>query len=223
RAFHVTRVQTCALPILLGVPRVDPFQPIGSLHLWYLVEDPVSLHRLIVTTGADRWGNLRSLLDSTAGRLVDVEVRRRTEALADCARSALARLRIGRGRTVDAQAIADSGVVSSRFHDEVSALADSLDGDAVRLVQALKEKKVANFQQKNIRALHEYLEGKGYLDTRERMDVDTIRTEVIAESTRALEAGILSLEAIDRLRARLTSASESVPAPELQIRITGHS
>src|SRR5690606_40340428 len=83
RAFHVTRVQTCALPILLGVPRVDPFQPIGSLHLWYLVEDVVSLHRLIVTTGADRWGNLRSLLDSTAGRLVDVEVRRRTEALAD--------------------------------------------------------------------------------------------------------------------------------------------
>ena len=51
----------------LQVPRWSAYHAIGSLHLWYLIEDVQTLYRLL-TEGLTRWGPTRELLRSPLRR-----------------------------------------------------------------------------------------------------------------------------------------------------------
>lgn len=204
--------------ILLDVPKADPTEPVGALHLWYLIEDPELLYSVMTATRAERWGSLRALLPTGGGRLVPEPTARKIEALAGAAHAALLRMRVGRGRPVDRHALAMSGAVSPRFMEEVSEVLSSVGGAGASLVDALERRAVPKFFQKNIQALREFLEEAGYIDPRPPITPVTIRWEVLNDASRAVEEGVVTVPELERLLARLGVAPEwNQPVPDAEI------
>lgn len=207
-----------AYGLVLEVPAVNIAEPVGALHLWYLVEDPDDLYRVMTATRAERWGSLRALLETGMGGLIPNSLARKVEALAGAAHATLLRLRVGRNRPVDRNALAQSGAVSERFIEEVWEVADGASGDGVLLLEALEHRVVAKFLQKNIQALREFLEESGYIDARPPLSATTIRWEALSESSRAIEDGIVTTEEVERLLVRLGVAPAwNQPVPETEI------
>ncbi len=188
---------------ILEVPAVDTAEPANALHLWYLLEDPEELHRVMTATRTERWGSLRALLATGAGELISDSLVRKVEALAGSAHAALLRLRVGRGREVDRHALVQSGAVSARFIEEVWEVASEVGGDGVLLLEALERRAVPKFYQKNIQALREFLEETGFVDSRPPLSAATIRWEVLNESARFIQEGIVTTPEIERLLVRL--------------------
>ena len=88
--------------------------------------------------------------------------------------------RIGRGRPVDKTAVYESGAVSGRFLDEVARLADGVDGNAERLLRALRDGEIKGFRASKIDALAEHLESNGYLDPRDPLPTADLRVQIDA-------------------------------------------
>jgi len=112
-----------------------------------------------------RLGELELLLHSNAAQqaLPDEASARQLRA-----RSRIARVWVdlwgrGRGRPVDRNALENSGVVRDNFIDAVSEQAETLNGDAEALIQALRDRKVARFQQAKADELEEWFRDNGYL------------------------------------------------------------
>lgn len=101
-------------PIDLGNGGAD------GVHLWYLVDGPALLYRLLALD-AETWGGPRMLVDAgrpqPAGQ--DECGYARLHALARTMERLLEVRRIGRGRPVDREALERSGVISDRFMDRV--------------------------------------------------------------------------------------------------------
>jgi uncharacterized protein YhaN len=191
----------------LGVPRVEIGAPIGALHLWYLVEDPRELHRILGELRVTSWGELRSLLALDGGRLLEERVLQRVEAAARVAATALDLLRVGRGRRVDRRAVLASGVVTARFVEEVESLVTETGGDAAELLRCLEEGAVPKFLRRNVDALRHFFEENGYLDPREPSSPTRLRLEVLSGAAALLAAGRIDVPAIDRLLGRLRAGT----------------
>lgn len=188
---------------LLDVPAIDPLAPLGSLHLWYLVEEPRALYQLLTDAGAQDWGGLRSFIDLAGDRVVLPPVVRRIEALAAAADAALVRLRVGVTRKVDRYALVSSRCISEKFFEPVMDLCRALDGDARALIAALDDRLVPRFLERNIGTLREYFEENGYLDERTPLPSNRIRQEVLEECAGSIKMGVLRVAEIDRLLGRL--------------------
>jgi hypothetical protein len=189
---------------VLLVPPIDVHDPVGTLHLWYLEEDPPTLHRVISTLGAERWGAFRALVDQGGGRLLDGATVERLDLFGGLARVALQRMQVGRGRRVGREALANSGAVTDRFMDKVGELCDRCSGDARRLIVQLEARAVSGFRARSLDALREYLEAEGYYDARKVLPPGRIRLDVLAAAAEALEAGRVDRSAFERLLGRLT-------------------
>jgi len=188
---------------LLGVPSIDVHAPMGSLHLWYLVDAPEALFDLLTALGADRWGAFRTLVDQGGGRLLAHEQVMRLEVLGVAARTALQRLQVGRGRRIQRDTLVASGVVSERFIDEVASLCASGGGDGRWLLERLEARAVPGFFKRNVEALRDFLQTEGFYDPREPLRSEAIRLEVIAAVSAEIEAGTIGVPEIDRLLSRL--------------------
>lgn len=190
----------------LRVPRIDIHAPISTVHLWYLVEELDLLHHILANLGASSWGELRSLMETNGPILLDAPSFARIRAAAALAESAIERIRIGRGRTVDRRALVASGVVSDRFIDEVDALCRRVEGNARRLIEELENRAVAKFQTRNIEAMRDYFEREGFLDGRDPIGIEIIRRQSVAEQS-GDASGPLSLAEVDRLVARVAAGA----------------
>lgn len=185
----------------LRVPGIDPLTShIGGVHLWYLVTDLDTLHRLL-EHGIATWGqaeNLaaRGVLDSLLDNPV---VYQRAAARARVLAAVLDAVRIGGGKPVDRAVLLDSGAISATFIDRVTDLAREKGGDAKALVTALRDRVIPGFQQRKLDELHTYLAEQGYLDERERLSPEQIRTEALAAGGPDLQAGNLTPADIDDL------------------------
>jgi DNA repair exonuclease SbcCD ATPase subunit len=152
--------------VLLGVPPVQPWFDAGAIHLFHLMRDDLPLlHQLMEHWRTQRLGELELLLHSNAAQqaLPDEASARQLRA-----RSRIARVWVdlwgrGRGRPVDRNALENSGVVRDNFIDAVSEQAETLNGDAEALIQALRDRKVARFQQAKADELEEWFRDNGYL------------------------------------------------------------
>lgn len=188
---------------LLQVAKLDPLAPAESLHLWYLVEDPDTLHAVLSTVRAETVGSVRSLIDHGGGSTLPGDLLARLEALVATASSALRRLRIGMGKPVDRHALVCSGAVSEVFLDEIAELCQRLNGDAALVLQSIENREVARFPRRKAEALEEFLESEGYLDRRSRLRAEQIRMEVLGEVSAYIDSKVLMLDEVDRLLARL--------------------
>ncbi len=161
----------------LDVPTFDPRQGAASAPLWYVTEDPELLYRLRAA-GIERWGHLRSLLEIGAvdGLLSEAsreQARRHGAALETFVEA----YTVGRGKAIDRDVLKASGAVTNTFIDEVSALADRVDGDPDEVLDRLPD--VPQFRQHKIDELREYLRQEGYLDPRPTHSDEQIRSAVV--------------------------------------------
>ena len=88
----------------------------------------------------------------------------------------------GRGRPVDRDAIENSGALSERFLEDVTAIAEELDGDAETLLDILKTNKdprLRGFSRKSAESLELYLRENGYQDDRPVLTEDELRLRAL--------------------------------------------
>lgn len=164
---------------------VDPFNPhqgVGAAHLWYVTEDIELLHRLL-ELGIEQWGQLNNLLERGSGNIVTED----TERLEPVRRNAAAldefvtAWKIGRGEPVDRQVLESSGTVSSTFIDEVTELAESVNGDAERIIDSLRDGQVDGFYTGKMDELEMYFKGHGFIEPSDSLDDKQIRIRVVEQ------------------------------------------
>ena len=125
----------------MGVPSVNPRRPAGTIHLFHLLRDELSLlYRLMEEWRTTSMGQLEGLLRSSSVAKVvsNVQFRKRLVGRCATARAWVATCRQGRGKTVNRIVLESSGAVSDTFMCLVSELADSLNGEAEALIKALR-------------------------------------------------------------------------------------
>lgn len=87
--------------------------------------------------------------------------------------------RKGRGERVDRDALEDSGAASENFIDRVTALAEELNGDGGRIIEALRDGQVSRFRSDNMDELEAYFEDNGYIESVDPLEPEQIRVRVI--------------------------------------------
>lgn len=187
---------------LLRVPGVDLWADgSGQIHLWHLIDDPATLHRLL-SQDVVTWGQL-STLERTGGMeaLVRLGVDERTWASATARvrliESAIGMWRIGHGRPVPLLDLAESGVVDELVLDEVGELLASVEGDGERLLEALRESEDPPITGKPLERLETWLIGEGYVPQGDPLPRQDIRARLIANASDDLRAGLVDGRDID--------------------------
>jgi DNA repair exonuclease SbcCD ATPase subunit len=175
----------------LNVPGIDPRRSPKDVHLWHVVDDMETLHKLL-ESGVHTCGQLRTMLESgappnagSADALEAAALRARTIERA-CVLWAQ-----GRGRPVDRAALEDSDAVTDRFIDEVSALADELGGSASELLKALQAQRVSGFHKSQRDKLSEFFLETGYLDDAPVLTTDDLIARLAGEFAGDIQAGAI--------------------------------
>jgi energy-coupling factor transporter ATP-binding protein EcfA2 len=187
----------------LSVPRLDraTVEP-GSVHLWYLVEDPVELYQLLLL-GTERWGALQALARDGGRVLVDERLMTELSGYERALITFLNAAKVGIGLPVNRAVLADSDAISATFLDRVDQLARSVQGDGRALLEELGEGGVPQFRREQIDRLREYLQEQGYIDLAQPLSPMEIRARVLGSVASEVESGVVSMEGIDRLLSRL--------------------
>lgn len=180
----------------LDVPSFNPHRGVEAAHLWYVVDDVETLYKLL-KLGIERWGQLNNLLERGRGESVidDADRLLRIKQNADALDAFVQAWKVGRGKPVDRQVLEDSGAVSNTFIDEVTELAESVNGDAERIIEALRDGQVDRFRSDKTDELETYFEENGYIEPTKPLTDDQIRLRVVE---RFLESDISQTEANDR-------------------------
>ncbi|WP_457653263.1 ATP-binding protein [Rhodocaloribacter sp.] len=198
---------------LLNVPPWDGHQPLGALHLWYVIEDPEALYRLL-HQGISRWGQLANLYpDPDAAPGLTDGAGARAVAYVHALEAWQNAWRIGRGRPVDKDALLASGAVSDTFMDPVHDLCKETGRDGKALIRALRYGAVKRFHSSKADALEAYLLEKGYIDDRQPLDEAALLARTRQAVQKDLARNVLTLEALDAFFRRLR---RKVASPEIE-------
>ncbi|GAB3022405.1 SMC family ATPase [Natronobiforma cellulositropha] len=196
---------------------VEPFNPrlgAGNAHLWYVVDDVALLSQLL-EQGIERWGQLRTLLTWVGPAVIVDEpahldgVEANGVALEAFVRS----WEIGRGERVDREVLEDSGAVSGTYIDRVTDLAEGLNGEAERIVEALRDGRVDRFRTGKIDDLETYFAENGYIESVEPIAPEAIR---LTMASTYVENGLTRAQATqqaDALLERIASTARAVTDP----------
>jgi len=204
----------------LGVPALDPFDhEAGSLHLWYLVDEPRVLHALL-QAGYRTWGPLSLLFrqDGVAAGLLHAIPGlagldpKRLAARAEMVMLVLALVRVGNGRPLGRAGLAASGAVSDRYAEEVGQLLDTCRGEARELLQRLEAGTVRGFRRRSVDELAQWLAEHGYTDARAPLSVDEIRARLHAQAAPHLAVGVLTMDDVRALLRLAESLRKPAPA-----------
>ena len=191
----------------LGVPTFDPREGAASAPLWYVTEDPEILYRLR-TAGIERWGHLQSLLevgaiDGLLSKTSREQIHRHGAALEVFVEA----YTVGRGKAVDRDVLEATGAVTDNFIEEVSTVADQVDGDPDALLERVPD--IHRFGSSKTEKLRECLRDEGYLDPRPKRPDDQIRSAVVDTYCQYGLEPTTAATAADRLLNRISAGSES--------------
>lgn len=171
-----------AYALALGVPGIDPWAPLGDIHLFHLLRDRLGLLHRLLRAGVERIGALRSLLDSGAAAALftseEIEILR--ERVAVATRWFEAR-RTGRGRPLGRAALEACPAVTATFVDALAAVCTAAGGDAAAVLEAIDRGEIKRFRARARQELEAWLLAEGYLDERERLTVRELEHRVLAE------------------------------------------
>lgn len=159
----------------LGVPRLDPWQPAATAHLWYLLFDDLDLLYRLLQAAAPTLGLFRARQDRlpVLARLQPADGTH-LQARGAALEAFLSLWRIGRGRPLIGHDLVRSGQVSERFLPECLDLLNARQGDAALFVQDLRDRRVKGFRKNNLAALEEFLDAEGFLDSRTPLDAEAL-------------------------------------------------
>lgn len=192
----------------LDVPTFDPRQGAKTAHLWYVTENPAVLHDLL-SARVDRWGQLKSMLENGSGDgLLSPDDRERLRRNGAALEAFTEEYTVGRGDPVGRKELEESGAVSSNFIDEVSELAESVDGDPEAVLDGIDDD-VNRFRSSKLEQLREYLRGEGYLDPQPTRSDKEIRMAVVDAYAGAGLSGGEADAAAQRLLERVSDPTES--------------
>ncbi len=190
----------------LDVPTFDPRQGAASAPLWYVTEDPEVLHRLRAA-GIEHWGNLRSLLEIGAvDGLMSESDREQVYRHGAALEAFVDAYTVGRGKAVGRDVLEAIDAVSGNFIDEVSALADQVDGDPDALLEKVPD--IHRFGSRKTEKLRECLRDEGYLDPRPKRPDEQIRSAVIDTYCQHGLEPTTAATAADSLLNRISADSE---------------
>ncbi len=183
----------------LDVPSIDQEAAVGGVHLWYLVEDPERLYK-ILNNGINLWGQLENLVDSNNSEnlTADSAVYKNAAAAARVLESALRYRLVGRSRPVNRRVLKDSDCCGTHL-EAVVERAEELDGKGRRLVTALSAGEVKRFRKQKISELEQYLEEHGFIPVEEELSTAEIDERVRRDVYKDLETGLLSAERLSWL------------------------
>lgn len=192
----------------LSVPLWTPREPLGALHLWYVVDDVAALYQ-VLKTGIRSWGPFHELVETSSVDYLDLEHRHmaKARACANAVRAWKEAWLTGRGRRVDRAALEAADAVSETFIDRVAALSEKEDGEAEAIIKGLRRGDVKRFQENKADELEIYFEQHGYIDPTPTLSEEEIRSRILAASSDALSNGVVTsdelwavLERIERVR-----------------------
>ncbi len=160
----------------------------SELHPWYFMDDNERIYQLL-TSGIRSFGQLESLVLSgeEINAVPEESWKKIREKVAVLTRY-LELYHTGRSKTIDREILGNSGAVNPGFIDKVSALLQSLSGDPVKLVEALRNSQVKGFRHDKTENLEEYLVKEGFIDQRPKLS---------SEETTLLMNAFLSRQEID--------------------------
>ncbi len=180
---------------LLQVPALDPFAPVESVHLWYVVEDQKLLH-LLLSRFLKSWGHLKWQVETAGFTFVSQDQYRRVEAVARAIETACRLWRNGRGKPIDSEALRASGIVGPTFGEQVCDLAGECGGNAAALIGKLNTGALPRFQKKTADRLRGYLEENGFLDNRPILGPDEMLRQLCAASGVDINQGLIEPDAL---------------------------
>ncbi len=162
---------------------VDPFDPrkgAGAAHLWYIVQDVDLLHH-VLELGIERWGQLKNLLDRGGDALVtdDAERLNRIERAGVALEEFVHCWQRGRGEPVTRSVLEETGAVTETFIDDVAELCEELNGDAERVVEALREGRVDRFRESKKDELEAFFEENGFIEAVDPLSPERIRLRMM--------------------------------------------
>ena len=184
----------------IGVPGIDPWADIGSVHLWYLVHNNEALYHLL-QNHVHVWGQLKTLVDLGGAPLLEhyPGTFERAEARVKIIRAARDAWRIGRCRRIDRSVLLDSNAITDRFVDEVSQVSDGLNGNAAALIAALEGGQVKGFRRASIDELQSFCRDHGYISDIEPLSDDDLWGRVVAAVANEMSAGLIDSDDIEEL------------------------
>lgn len=208
------------VPDVINVPSWTPRQPVEAVHLWYLVEN-LDLLRRALARGLATWGPWSFLTGSrspsgTGGMNVSEDDRRRIDARAQAVDAWREAWQTGRGRPVDRASLEATDAVSDRFLDDVTRLAESHEGEASAVLDALRGGAVQYFRSEKIDALEVFFREEGYLDPRDPLSPEAMWRHVLAAVGPALDDEVITADDLQRLFARFRRQVEGISAPEAE-------
>jgi len=188
----------------LDVPRWSPRSPVGKLALWYLTTDTALLCRA-AEKSYRTLGQLSSLAERYALSLIGLseDEYRRMEALARAVAEWRDAWLIGRGKPVGRPALEETSAVSANFIDEVTELAERVDGQAEQIIEELRGGAVKRFRSDKIEELRAYFQEEGFLSEREPLDSTACWHRAIAEVRDAVTEGIISEDDVESVLDRI--------------------
>jgi hypothetical protein len=196
----------------LEVPRWSPRQPVGRLHLWYLIESARPLLDLI-ESGTRTWGQLenRHRIGGVVATSFDEQAFGQVQARARAVEAWKEAWHVGRGRPVDRPALEKTDAVTETYMDGVTEIAKELDGDAEALLQVVRERndeRVSGFRSHKADDLEEYLLENGYLTEKPPLSEEEMWQRVLADLTDERTEGLISEGELERLFQRIGAATE---------------
>jgi hypothetical protein len=214
RTGPATRVRVGAVPApgdldhvaygeLLRVPAWAPHVcEAEGLHLWYLVEDPHLLHRLL-SLGVSHWGGLRSMRAAVGPALLgeDEAVWPRIEAMGGAAEAVMETLSIGYGRPVTMEVLDSSGLISDQFRPRVLEVLSSSGGDAEEFMAGVRG--LPRFRAAIADAVGEWLEERACLDVRPALGNDEVVERVVDRAAADVRAELCDVPGVLRMIGRL--------------------
>jgi uncharacterized protein YhaN len=188
----------------LDVPRWSPRSSVGKLPLWYLTTDTALLCRA-AEKSYRTWGQLSSLAERGALSLIGLSEGeyQRIEALARAVAEWRDAWLIGRGEPVGRPALEETSAVSDNFIDEVTELAERVDGQAEQIIEELRGGAVKRFRSAKIEELRAYFQEEGYLSEREPLNSTACWRRAIAEVSDAVTQGLISEDDVESVLDRV--------------------
>ncbi len=180
----------------IAAPALRPSLGFSEQHIFYVLWDDLNLLHGLLTRGVEWAGQWKLVSDSPGAnslqsQTIDVpEIGFRLDLL-----EVFCELwRRGRGRPVDRDALVDSDALSSRFLDDVVAIAKELDGDPEQLLALLSSRqddRLRGFQRRTHERLLNYLLENDYLDERPILSEAELRLHALATpAANALPDGV---------------------------------
>jgi exonuclease SbcC len=208
--------------VVIRVPPIEPWERTSGIHLFHLLRDDLELLWKLMRRGVERLGHLQSLLASPeAGLILDPRQLRAIRRRMVGAESWIEGWRQGRGQPVDRAVLCASGAISARLIDRVSEVAGEVQGSAGRLLEALRQKRVAWMRSESIDALEQWLSENGYLPAMLPVD-STVLGRRVYSAMAVEEPADADVDAEARSLSRFLAAGVAAGCPPVeQIYLTG--